>query len=199
MSRVKCKKLQIQYISKERLIRYKNYKDYLMNIKFSRDFYIPLSIVEVSFRNSLNQFYTEKIGENWLEQNSILQPNAQKSISNSKNILKQQKKIISQDNLIAELSFGFWVKLLTKVYSRYLRYNDLKQIFPNLPSKKDKSINRHFIFTKLNNIRLFRNKVFHHDKIISKVEYQNMMDEIYEVLGYFDDKIVKITKELNDE
>jgi len=170
-----------------------------MNIKFSRDFYIPLSVVEVSFRNSLNQFYAEKIGENWLEQNSILQPNAQKSISNSKNILKQQKKIISQDNLIAELSFGFWVKLLTKVYSRYLRYNDLKQIFPNLPSKKDKSINRHFIFTKLNNIRLFRNKVFHHDKIISKVEYQNMMDEIYEVLGYFDDKIVKITKELNDE
>ena len=199
MSRVKCKKLQIQYISRERLIRYKNYKEYLMNIKFSRDFYIPLSVVEVSFRNSLNQFYTEKIGENWLEQNSILQPNAQKSISNSKNILKQQKKIISQDNLIAELSFGFWVKLLTKVYSRYLRYNDLKQIFPNLPSKKDKSINRHFIFTKLNNIRLFRNKVFHHDKIISKVEYQNMMDEIYEVLGYFDDKIVKITKELNDE
>jgi len=199
MSRDKCKKLKTQYISKERLVRYKNYKEYLMNIKLSRDFYIPLSIVEVSFRNSLNQFYTQKIGKNWLEQNSILQPNAQKSISNSKNILKQQKEIISQDNLIAELSFGFWVKLLTKAYSPYLRYNDLKQIFPNLPSKKDKSINRHFVFIKLNNIRLFRNKVFHHDKIISKKEYQNIMSEIYEVLTYFDNEIVRITKELNDE
>jgi len=39
--------------------------------------------------------------------------------------------------------------------------------------------------------------VFHHDKIISKQEYQNMMDEIYEVLSYYDEKIVNITKELN--
>jgi len=117
----------------------------------------------------------------------------------TKNILKQQKNIILQDNLIAELSFGFWVKLLTKTYSLYLRYNDLKQIFPNLQSSKEKKIKRHFIFTQLNKIRLFRSKVFHHDKTISKAEYQNMMNLIYEFLAYFDDEIVKITKELNNE
>ena len=82
--------------------------------------------------------------------------------------------------------------------SRLNSYNDLKIIFPNLPTTKDKKINRHFIFAKLNKIRLFRNKVFHHDKIINKKEYENILAEIYEMLGYFDDNIVSITKELNN-
>lgn len=77
------------------------------------------------------------------------------------------------------------------------QYKSIDEYFENLQLCKDKSINRHFIFAKLNNMRLFRNKVFHHDKIISKVEYQNIMNEIYEVLSYFDDEIVEITKELN--
>lgn len=197
MSTGKCRKLQEQYISKERLKRYKNYKEYLNNIKLSKDFYIPLSIAEISFRNSLTKFFDNKIGINWLSRNDILQADAQRSIQNAAKILHQQKKQVTQDNLIAELSFGFWIRLLTKAYSSYLRYNDLKQIFPNLPSSQNKSMNRHSVFTKLNNIRLFRNKVFHHDKIISKQEYQNIMDEIYEVLSYFDDEIVDIVKELN--
>lgn len=58
-------------------------------------------------------------------------------------------------------------------------------------SSKEKSINRHFIFAKLNNIRLFRNKVFHHDKIINKQEYSSMMDEI---LSYFDGDVVDYNK-----
>lgn len=197
MSSKRCQLLQEMFISKERLQGYKNYKEYLENIKYSKDFYIPLSIIEISFRNSLNRFYSVKIGNNWQNRNDILQLDAQRSVQNATQILHQQNKQINQNNLIAELSFGFWVKLLTKAYTPYLRYNDLKQIFPNLPSSKDKSINRHFVFTKLNNIRLFRNKVFHHDKIINKQEYSNMMDDIYKILSYFDGDVVDITKELN--
>jgi hypothetical protein len=191
MSSKKCRELQKQYISNGRLKNYNDYREYLENIKLSKDFYIHLSIIEISFRNSLNQFLIDK---NWLTRNDILQLDAQRNIQNSIQILHQQKKQVNNDNLIAELNFGFGVRLFTKAYCSYLRYNDLKQIFPNILSSKDKKINRHYIFTKLNHIRLFRNKVFHHDKIISKIEYQNMIDEI---LSYFNDEIVKITKDLN--
>ena len=197
MSSEKCLKLQKQFISKGRLQNYTNYREYANNIKLSKDFYIPLSIVEISFRNSLNHFFMNKIGPNWLSRNDILKLDAQRNINNATKMIVQQHKLIINDNLIAELNFGFWIRLLTKAYSPYLRYNDLKLIFPNLPSSKEKKINRHFVFTKLNNIRLFRNKVFHHDKIISKEEYKNMMDEIYQILGYFDNELINITKDLN--
>lgn len=201
----KCKSFQEKYISKSRLQNYSSLKEYKENILFSKSFYIPLSILEISLKNSLDNYFIKTIGIDWLFNKSFIKPQLQTKIDNAIKILNQNNKLyaknkkLNHNNLVSELSFGFWMMLLKKPYQQYLRYIDLKQIFPNLPSSKDKKINRHFIFTKLNNIRFFRNKVFHHDKIISKVEYQNMMDEIYEVLSYFDDEIVKITKELNDE
>lgn len=199
----KCKTIQEQFISKSRLGKYKSLKEYKENIILSKSFYIPLSIVEISLKNSLDSYFIQQIGENWLFDKVFIKPQLQIKTDSAIRILKQNNKLFSKNkminhnNLMSELSFGFWIMLLKKPYQQYLRYLDLKQIFPNLPSSKNKSINRHFIFTKLNKIRLFRNKVFHHDKIISKVEYQNMMNEIYEVLSYFDDEIAEITKELN--
>lgn len=201
----KCKSLQEKFISRSRLKNYSGLNQYKENILLSKSFYVPLSILEVSFKNSLDNYFISTIGIDWLFNKSFIKPQLQQKIDNAIKILNQNNKLyyknkqINHNNLVSELSFGFWMMLLKKPYQQYLRYTNLKQIFPNLQSKKDKSINRHFIFTKLNNIRLFRNKVFHHDKIISKTEYQDMMDEIYEVLSYFDDKIVKIAKWLNDE
>ena len=199
----KCKTIQEKYISKSRLSNYSSLKEYKENILFSKSFYIPLSILEVSLKNSLDDYLIDTIGKDWLFEKSFIKPQLQIKIDNAIKILNQNNKLylknkqINHNNLVSELSFGFWMMLLKKPYQQYLRYNDLKQIFPNLPSSKNKSVNRHFVFTKLNNIRLFRNKVFHHDKIISKGEYQNMMDEIYDVLSFFDTKIVEIVKELN--
>ena len=199
----KCKTIQEKYISKSRLGSYSSLKEYKENILFSKSFYIPLSILEVSLKNSLDHYLVDTIGKDWLFEKSFIKPQLQIKIDNAIKILNQNNKLysknkqINHNNLVSELSFGFWMMLLKKPYQQYLRYNDLKQIFPNLPSSKNKSVNRHFVFTKLNNIRLFRNKVFHHDKIISKREYQNMMDEIYDVLSFFDDEIVEIVKELN--
>lgn len=199
----KCKNIQAQFISKSRLASYSNLKEYRDNLLLSKDFYIPLSVIEVSLKNSLDLYFINTIGKDWLFDKSFIKPQLQIKIDSAIKILNQNNKLysknkqINHNNLVSELSFGFWMMLLKKPYQQYLRYKDLKQIFPNLPSSKEKKINRHFIFTKLNNIRLFRNKVFHHDKIISKCEYQNMIDEIYEVLSYFDQRIVNITKELN--
>ena len=199
----KCKSLQEKFISKSRLQSYSGLKEYRENILFSKSFYAPLSILEVSLKNSLDDHFIKTIGADWLFNKSFIKPQLQIKIDNAIKILNQNNKLyfknkqLNHNNLVSELSFGFWMMLLKKPYQQYLRYSDLKQILPNLPSSKNRSINRHFIFTKLNNIRLFRNKVFHHDKIISKKEYQNMMDEIYEVLSYFDDEIAEITKELN--
>lgn len=177
--------------------QYKSIDEYFKNLQLCKEYYIPLSLVEIALRNSLNSHFKQKISQDWLLDKNFIQPQHQSKIDISVKLLKLEKKKVEQDNILAELSFGFFVTFFKAAYKNYLRYNDLKQIFPNLPSSKNKSVNRHFVFAKLNNIRLFRNKVFHHDKIIGKIEYQNMINEIYEILSYFDKEIVHITKDLN--
>jgi len=205
MSSEKCKQLKRQFISDTRLSNYKNFTEYILNLQLSKSLYLPLSIIEISLKNSMDNHFINIIGKDWLFNKSFIKPQLQYKIDNAIKILEQNNKIYSKNkslthnNLMSELSFGFWIMLLKKPYQQYLRYNDLKQIFPNLPRTNDKNINRHFIFIKLNKIRLFRNKVFHYDKIINKKEYNNILNEIYEILSYFDSEIVNIVKDLNNE
>ncbi|MDQ7084792.1 MAG: hypothetical protein Q9M36_07595 [Sulfurovum sp.] len=190
----KCVKIKNQFISNSRLTQYSGVKEYIENIQLSNKFYVPLSLVEIGLRNSLNKLFISKVGEQWLFDKGFIKPQLQMKINSSIKMLKQQNKHITQDNLIAELSFRFWTMLLKKTYKEYLRYNDLKQIFPNIDIEKDKRVNRHYFFTKLNNIRIFRNKVFHFDKIINKEEYQNIENDIYLILQYFDDALYQFAK-----
>lgn len=184
-----CVKVKNQFISKSRLSQYKNLEEYVQNLQLSNEYYVPLSLVEIGLRNSLNIYFINRIGQNWLFNKAFIKPQLQVKIDLSKKILRQQNKEITQDNLIAELSFGFWILLLKKPYQEYMRYKDLKQIFPNINIEKDVLLNRHYFFTKINNIRLFRNKVFHFDKIINKKEFSNIKNDIYLILKYFDEEL----------
>jgi len=195
----KCVNLIDNYISIERINRYKNLDEYFKNLKLSKNYYIPLSIVEISLRNSLDKLFKRNISKDWLLDKHFIKLQHKHKIDISIKLLMLKDKEVNHNNILSELTFGFFVTFFKQPYSQYLRYNNLKSIFPNLPSSKTKKINRHFIFTKLNKIRLFRNKVFHHDKIINKEEYENILTEIYEILNYFDSKIVNIVKKLNDE
>ena len=192
-----CSKLTRKFISIKRYEHYDNIYEYKQNILKAKKMYIPLSIVEVSLKNSINDFYTDKVGIDWIFNNTFLPIDLQKKVTIASKTLSQKKKSITKDNVVAELSFGFWTMLLKKYFQEYLRYRDLKIIFPNIQNTAERKINRHYLFTKLNHIRTYRNKVFHYDKIIGKVKYKNIENDIYEVLNYFDAKMISIVEELN--
>lgn len=194
----KCIILKDRYLSKSRFIQYENMNEYILNLQSCKNYYIPLSLIEISFRNSLNLFFIQRVGENWLFNNQFIKPQLRDKIEISKKILYQQKKKVTHENILAELSFGFFVTFLKKPYQEYFRYKDILKIFPNITSN-DKVINRHFVYAKINNIRLFRNKVFHHNKIINKIEFKNIQDNIDEILSYFDDEICIFAKRVNNE
>ena len=120
-------------------------------------------------------------------------------IAESKKKLSQRKEQISHDKIIAELSFGFWTSLFRKSYSNLFRINNIKSIFPCIPNKNKKLINRQILDTELNKIRKFRNRIFHYEKIINKSEYNDMKAEILEFLNYFDKEIYEFAKELLNE
>ncbi|MCT7492665.1 hypothetical protein [Aliarcobacter cryaerophilus] len=187
-----------KYISSERFRSYSGIDEYLENLVFSKKAYIPLSILEISLKNSINELLTEKLGENWLENKDFLTNDSLRKIEEAKKILYKRAELISKSKIIAELSFGFWVNLFKKPYEKKLRTKDIQKIFTNLPPKKEKIINREVIYKELNHIRNFRNRVFHYEKVINKDNYNQIFDEIDEVLFYFDKELFDCVKKANN-
>ena len=187
-----------KYISTERFRSYSGIDEYLENLVFSKKAYIPLSILEISLKNSINELLTEKLGENWLENKDFLTNDSLRKIEEAKKILYKRAEPISKSKIIAELSFGFWVNLFKKPYEMKLRTKDIQKIFTNLPPKKEKIINREVIYKELNHIRNFRNRVFHYEKVINKDNYNQIFDEIDEVLFYFDKELFDCVKKANN-
>ena len=188
-----------KYISTERFRSYSGIDEYLENLVFSKKAYIPLSILEISLKNSINDLLTDKLGENWLENKDFLTNDSLRKIEEAKKILYKRAELISKSKIIAELSFGFWVNLFKKPYEMKLRTKDIQKIFTNLPPKKEKMINREVIYKELNHIRNFRNRVFHYEKVINKDNYNQIFDEIDEVLFYFDKELFDCVKKANND
>lgn len=188
-----------KFISQERFDSYKDMKEYNENLKFSKKSYIPLSIMEIALKNSINEHLTNKLGERWYEDKKFLTIDSFKKVNEAKNILYRRGEKISKPKIIAELSFGFWVNLFKRPYEKKLRTKDLQKIFLNLPSKETKVLNREILFKELNHIRNFRNRVFHYEKILNKDNYNNIFFEIYEILEFFDEELVEYVKGLNDD
>ena len=187
-----------KYISSERFRSYSGIDEYLENLVFSKKAYIPLSILEISLKNSINDLLTDKLGENWLENKDFLTNDSLRKIEEAKKILYKRAELISKSKIIAELSFGFWVNLFKKPYEKKLRTKDIQKIFTNLPPKKEKIINREVIYKELNHIRNFRNRVFHYEKVINKDNYNQIFDEIDEVLFCFDKELFDCVKKANN-
>jgi len=193
------KSLIEKYITIKRFESYENIDEYKKNLIFSKEAYIPLSILEVALRNSIDRTFSQNVDTHWYINRDFLTNDSIKKVNQVIELLKKRREPILKDKIIAELSFGFWVNLFKRPYSNQLRLRELKKIFPNLPNKKVKFLNRDIIYKKLNHIRNFRNRIFHYEKVLNKDNYNNIYSEIYEILGYFDNEIFLYTKRLNSE
>lgn len=189
------KRIIEQYISSSRLKSYESIDEYKLNILESQEYYILLSVLEISLRNSINNYFNSKYDKNW-NSDRFLHQDSMKKIDEVRKRILLSKKTLTHEQIISELSFGFWSSLFRKSYTNNMRLSDIKSIFPNLPSKKEKLITRDYINKKLNHIRKFRNRVFHYEKIINKAEYKNIKNDIFELLLYFDKDIYNLADEL---
>lgn len=73
-------------------VDYSGLKEYRENILFSKSFYAPLSILEVSLKNSLDDHFIKTIGADWLFNKSFIKAQLQIKIDNAIKILNQNNK-----------------------------------------------------------------------------------------------------------
>ena len=122
-----------RFISDKRFESYKDLEEYQENLIVSKQSYIPLSILEVSLRNSIDMLLSHKVGVNWHMDESFLTRDSIFKVKQAVELLERRRENISKHKIIAELSFGFWVNLFKKPYDKKLRINDLKKSFPIFP------------------------------------------------------------------
>ncbi|MWV63177.1 hypothetical protein DCO58_00245 [Helicobacter saguini] len=190
-----------QYLSNARFATFKNIESYNENLQVSKSCYIPLALLEVSLRNSIDMVFSKhfnKNGKDWLFDEIDFLDNIQiMRIKKAKEKILSRKEILTKDKLIAELTFGFWTSLFSESYKQIMRFSLIKEIFPNLPPKTTILINRKIIWTRLNHIRLFRNRIFHYENIL-KPKFTNIILSIYKILDFIHNAIYIFAQRAND-
>jgi len=192
------KKLDVKrLVSAARFSKYASFNEYTENIKYSNHFYIPLAILEVSLRNSINNHFSSLYGKGWIiNQAQFLRATEIEDIDKAIAKIIKRGEAPTQEKVIAELSFGFWTGLFTKLYDKQMRDQNIRQIFPNRPNRDEMLVNRSLISNKLNHIRNYRNRIFHYEKVINKPEFLTIEDDIYMIMEFLDSMLVKHCKRL---
>ena len=173
----------------------------------ANDYLYIIQDFEVVLRNCINDFYTDKLEDNWLV--NLIPPDKKNVFWDIENgcpkyafaeswfsLQQAQKRFeanypnaqLTQDKLLASLTLGFWVKLFYKTHYRVLGHN-LLEIFKNIDNSKK---NRGIILRKLLYIKSTRNRIAHNEPIIflgDKIDFtlldkrlDNLM-ELLELLG----------------
>ncbi len=162
---------------------------YQLNTKISESFYPLLANLEIALRNSVHQSFSVRFEtENWFETLEYQDLIDQIKIAKSK--ITKNRQQLSCDKIVAELTFGFWTSLFNKQYAK-LFWRPLMFAFKELDNEQK---HRDKIAYKLNQVRKFRNRIFHYEPICNdlvalKTNHSNIID----ILNWLDKDLVAWT------
>lgn len=209
MDKINSKQELIEVITPIRLSVYGNDENlgldnYIYNLKLSEAFYPALSLLEISLRNRICNAIDKIICKDWLfqelsKQHILANKEYQRLLATAQKIKKAGKKI-TNDRLISEMTFGFWVHLFTKTYRTRLwdKKGFFEQVFPNYVNNGSlREIAP--IQNNLHTILRLRNRIFHHEIIINgnktpKEQYQIILDMLHILSTNMEDLLDKISK-----
>lgn len=145
---------------------------YIYNLKVSESLYPALSLLEVTLRNKICYAIESLICKDWLinelnQQNLLFDKEYKKLIETADKIEKDGKKV-TNDRLISELTFGFWIHLCTKSYKPKFwdKKGFIELVFPNYTISSNLR-NISLIQKDLRDVLKLRNRISHHEIIIN--------------------------------
>ena len=145
------------------------------NTAVSAAFYGPLQGLELTLRNAMNRQLVRKYGEEWYDDNSDaeLDQHACRHVASTKNRLERFYSSAEAAQIVANLSFGFWVSLVgpggkrgnncEANYEKTLWRPALRQAF-----RYPKPLLRKEVHIRLDRLRNLRNRIAHHEPILAR-------------------------------
>ena len=172
--------------------RMKALEYYQLNIKIAESFYPLLLYAEVSLRNLVHRSCTIHFKtDQWFRFCQQEEQVAEWELVKKR--INDNFQEASTDKIIAELTFGFWCSLLNKRNAKYF-WKPLQHAFPNL----HKSVKREELASAINQVRKFRNRIFHYEPICNdlKILWQNYLHIIH-LFNWMNPELTNWMKSMN--
>lgn len=140
---------------------------YCWNMRVAQSLYIYLQCWEIALRNRLNAFLSWKYGANWpYDERRFgrnLTKNDERRLAETRSRQERERNTGTAPTavIVADLSAGFWVSMLSKRYDvPYVWRNNLPRVFP-----QDRGLDRETAWAKSDAILRLRNRVAHHEPV----------------------------------
>ncbi|MCB0930079.1 MAG: hypothetical protein KDB70_19690 [Mycobacterium sp.] len=161
---------------------------YTWNLAASSALWGPIHVLEIAVRNALHDRLVERTGRGdwWADTHVHLCASERDSIDSAIATLQRRgTDNPSSDQVVAATSFGLWVGLTGDGVprDRLLSYETtfwqprLQHAFPHRGERR-----RKYIHARLNDIRVLRNRIAHHEPIY-RSPLQQLHDDILEIAG----------------
>ena len=139
---------------------------YLWNVRCSSHLFAGLHLWEIGMRNRIDAYLRGELCLDWtadFEDSSVFEDYQKMQIYRARQKVKRQRgQRPPHGAIVAELTAGFWVSLLSKKYSVTLKINkNLNNIFPFYKSKDRASLHEKFT----GHLKI-RNRIAHHEHML---------------------------------
>ena len=166
---------------------------YAWNVTLCESLYPSLNSIEITLRNAIHQAASEYFAdEYWLIAHAT---GREKSIVRKVNRdLQKFKSAPSAGDIVSNLLFGFWVKLLSNEYEGILWPHLLRLVLPHVPRRR-RTIK--YLHARLDSVRILRNRVFHHEPIWYLTDLEEQHRLILETIGWISPAMLAMTRMLD--
>jgi hypothetical protein len=162
-------------LSGDRLVAWDLYQ---WNVQVSEAFYGPLHCLEICLRNAEHNRLRNRFGtDDWWRVAPLSGSEVAKVTAAKQKLARKGVSLPSADDVVTELSFGFWVSLLSRKYDRHLWVPALHGAFPHYSGRRES------LRDNLQTMVLLRNRIMHHEPI----HHRHLTADhakIYRLLGY---------------
>lgn len=138
---------------------------YLWNAEVGEAFHLPIQAVEVALRNRVQVAIAREFGTDWwksLKLLAALDDDRKADLALVLKRIRNRKLNLGPGQIVAGLSFGFWVGMLQKRYNPLIWGGRLHAAFPDYPANR----NRASLAQAASRVAWLRNRIWHHEPII---------------------------------
>jgi hypothetical protein len=142
---------------------------YQWNTEVSAALYALLQAVEVILRNALVEELIalhDALGYSgeWFDDPfRLLDARHHDNISAARQKICSERRDVTSDRLVSELTFGFWRYLLSAKYEHTLWVPALRKAFPGVPN-----VRRKYIAGRVERLHYLRNRIAHHEPVFPR-------------------------------
>jgi hypothetical protein len=140
---------------------------YIWNAQVGEVFHIAVQATEVGLRNAINAALILEFGAEWWASDryqALLDYDRTEDLKLALRRMGNRRQPETNGQIVAGLSFGFWVGMLQPRYNPDLWSKRLRETFPNLPPDRS----RKSLAKDVAEIATLRNRISHHEPLLKR-------------------------------